>query len=78
MKTVTMLDLRMRAESIIKQVRKGQSLVLSYRGKPAMRLMPIHDEDLSPDDLFYKLTDLAQSEGKSLSNAEIDALIYEG
>ena len=76
MKTVTMLDLRRSAEQIIDQVRKGQRMVLTYRGKPAIRLEPLQDAPIAADDPFYALDRMADSKGKSLTNRQIDRLIY--
>jgi len=55
MKTVSMLDFRNRAERIIAQVQKGQEMVLTYRGKPVLRLQPFHEEEIAEDDPFYVL-----------------------
>ena len=41
MKTVTMLEFRRDAESVLRRVAKGERLVLSHRGKPAARLEPM-------------------------------------
>jgi len=46
MKTVSMLDFRQGADAIIERVRRGERLVLTYRGKPAIRLEPIVEETL--------------------------------
>ncbi len=38
---VTMLEFRRNAAGVLKRVARGESLVLSYRGKPAARLEPM-------------------------------------
>lgn len=76
MKTVTMLEFRQHAEKIITQVRKGQAVILTRRGKPVARLEPIEAEAISADDPFYSITDLAQTPGESLSNKQIDHILY--
>jgi len=75
-KTVTMLELREDAERIVDAVRRGQRMVLTYRGRPAMRLEPISSQSTRDDDAFYQLADLADHRGDSLSNEEIDRVVY--
>ena len=41
MKSVTMLEFRRDAESVLRRVAKGERLVLSHRGKPAASLEPV-------------------------------------
>jgi len=73
---VSMLEFRRDAEAIMRKVQQGKRLVLTYRGKPVMRLEPIRDPELGPDDPFYTLAQLAIPGGSSLSNDEIDEIIY--
>lgn len=75
MKTISMLDFRNDAERILAQVIKGERMVLTRRGKPVARLEPIAQDTPNEDDSFYSLTDLAQT-GKSLSNKQIDDILY--
>jgi len=70
-----MLDLRRDAHGIIERVHRGQRLVLTYRGKPMVRLEPIEAE-AGAEDPFYGLADHAGPEGDSLSNREIDEVVY--
>jgi prevent-host-death family protein len=76
MKTVSMLEFRRQANRIIAQVRKGQRILLTYRGKPVARLEPIRNDTVAADDPIYSLCDLAVAEGESLSNADIDRIVY--
>jgi len=76
MKSISMLDLRLHSEKIIAQVRQGQRMILTYRGKPVARLEPIVPTIVDGDDPFYSLDALGESSGKSLSNAEIDEIVY--
>ena len=76
MKTVSMLDFRNRAEEIIAQVRDGQELVLTYRGKPVLRLQPLHEDEIAEDDPFYALDQHADAKGRSLTNRQMDETIY--
>ena len=76
MKTVSMLEFRNRAERIIAQVRKGQEMVLTYRGKPVLRLQPLREDEIAEDDPFYALDQQADAKGKSLTNRQMDKTIY--
>ncbi len=71
-----MLDLRQRAEKIVGEVTRGETLVLTYRGRPVVRLEPIRSVTVDADDAFYQLANLADRKGKSLTNREIDAIVY--
>ena len=76
MTAVTMLEIRNDPVKIIRQVQAGRSMVLTYRGKPVMRLEPITGEAVPESDAFYKLADLAVAGGSSLSNREMDKVVY--
>lgn len=76
MKTISMVDLRQNAERIIERVRRGEAMVLTYRGQPALRLEPLAEVEVRADDPFYALNQLTDSHGKSLSNRQMDKLIY--
>ena len=78
MKTVSMLEFRKNALSIIKRAMRGQRTLLTYRGRPVLRLEPVDSApELSRDDPFYSLGTLADTEGESLSNDQIDRIVYE-
>ncbi len=77
MKSVSMLEFRNNAAGIIHQIQSGQRMVLMYRGKPVIRLEPFLEKTVGPDDPFYMLYKLADEEGESLSNQEMDEIIYE-
>ena len=74
--TITMLDLRERAEEIVKAVQRGRRLILTYRGRPVMRLEPIGATQSRGDDAFYRLAEIGVAKGKTLSNREIDDIVY--
>lgn len=76
METISILEFRRDAEAIIKKVRQGSRFILTYRGKPVMRLEPIVDEAVDAEDPFYSLNEIAASSGASLTNDEIDEIIY--
>lgn len=76
METVSVLEFRRDAEAIIRKVRRGKRLVMTYRGKPVLRLEPIEASAPSPDDPFYRLARLATADGRALTNEEIDQIVY--
>jgi antitoxin (DNA-binding transcriptional repressor) of toxin-antitoxin stability system len=77
MKTISVLDFRKNARKIIRWSKQGQRMVMTYRGRPVMRLEPIRDEKVTSDDPFLQLQGIVVGKGKSLSNKEIDDIVYE-
>jgi prevent-host-death family protein len=77
METVSILEFRRDAEAVIRKVRQGKRLILTYRGKPVMRLEPLSDPELGSDDPFYSLAQLAAPHGTPLSNEQIDQIVYQ-
>lgn len=75
MNTVSLVDFRLDAEGILARVQKGQRIILTRRGKPVARLEPI-PTDASDEDPFYRLGDLSSEGGDTLSNAQIDEIVY--
>lgn len=71
-----MLDLRHRADEVIAAVRQGRELVLTYRGKPALKLVPLPRVAVGEDDPFYQLANFADEDGESLTNEQIDRAVY--
>lgn len=78
MEKVSLLEFRRHADAVIRKVRQGQRLILTYRGKPVLRLEPIEDRHLDSDDPFYAMAELAMPNGRSLTNEEIDQIVYDG
>lgn len=76
MKTVSLLEFRQSAQAVIRYVERGQSVVLTYRGKPVARLEPMTRRAASPEDSFYSLDQLADARGESLTNDEMDRVVY--
>jgi prevent-host-death family protein len=72
-----MLEFRRNTEGVIRRLRDGQSVVLSYRGKPVARMEPIRSEAPGPGDPFYRLCELATERGERLTNADIDRIVCE-
>lgn len=75
MTTVTMLEMRKDPVKIIEQVRAGRPLLLTYRGKPAIRLEPVVENVAVEEDAFLHLADHAVKVG-SLTNVQIDEVLY--
>jgi antitoxin (DNA-binding transcriptional repressor) of toxin-antitoxin stability system len=76
MKTVTMLDMRKDAKRIVERVKRGERLVLSYRGEDSILLEPLRGSPgPDSDDLLFQLADMAE-QGESMSNSEIDGALY--
>ncbi len=79
MKTVTMLEFRRDAESVLRRVTKGERFVLSHRGKPVARLEPIGGPsaaDAAPDP-FLTIGQRATPSPKGRTvHREIDQVLY--
>lgn len=74
--TISTHEMRFQFDRVLRAVKNGSTLTLTYRNKPLARIVPLKDEaDVSPDDPVFRLDELAQSIGP-LSNAQIDALVY--
>ena len=77
MEKVSILEFRRDARAVIRKVQQGKRLLLTYRGKPVMRLEPIQDHRIGPEDPFYGIAQFATPNGRSLTNEEIDQIVYE-
>jgi prevent-host-death family protein len=70
-------ELRLNFDRVLKAVKQGRSLTLTYRNKPLARIVPLKEERLiSEDDPIYRMCELAEPIGAPLTNGEIDKLIY--
>ena len=76
MVTISMLEFRKHAKKILQRAQRGERFVLSYRGRPVVRLEPIIDPPLKDEDPFYRLPQLAQKEPEDLTNEQIDRVLY--
>jgi len=79
MKTVTMLEFRQNAQSILRRIAKGERFVLTHRGKRAARLEPLTNppNSAASTDPFLTIGSraTASSKGKT-THADIDRIIY--
>ena len=76
MTSISLVQFRKDARGALGKVRRGQSLLLTLRGKPVARLEPVESRP-SENDPIYRLADLATDQGTSLTNDEMDRLIYD-
>jgi hypothetical protein len=79
MKTISMLDLRNDSESIVSQLKKGVSMLLTYRGKKLAVLSPYHEEyatDSDSDPLFAVCEHAIEAPDLDKSKSD-DDLIYD-
>ncbi len=74
-----MMDLKRNAGSIMRQVGRGESLILNYHGKPAARLAPIPSRraKTSASDPFYSLTELATTKDKHFKEVGFKPLLID-
>lgn len=69
-------EMRFQFGRILRAVKAGRSLTLTYRNKPLARIVPLKMQaHISTDDPVFRLHELAEPMGP-LSNAEIDRAIY--
>ena len=79
MGTVTMLEFRKNAQSVLRRIAKGERLLLSHRGKPAARLEPVTSArgNVLLDDPFLAIGARASASPKGKTrHAEIDQILY--
>jgi prevent-host-death family protein len=73
--TVSMLTFRKNAAAVLRRVGRGQRLILTYRGRPVARLIPLSGQTPRKEDPFYRLAELAEETGPDLSNTAIDRIL---
>ena len=72
-------ELRLKFDRVLKAVKQGRTLTLTYRNKPLARIVPLKEERaLSEDDPIYRMYEFAEPIGAPLTNNEMDKLIYGG
>jgi prevent-host-death family protein len=68
--------MRFEFEPVLRAVKEGRSLTLTYRNNPLARIVPLKEEQTVPkDDRIFRLDELAEPIGP-LTNGEIDCLVY--
>ncbi len=84
MNKVTMLEFRRDAEGVIRKVQEGKGMVLTYRGKPVLKLEPIRPNGTTENSTKKSLLSLCELGERlvppgpqvALTNDEIDRLVY--
>ena len=76
MTPIFMTDLQRNAENILQRIGKGERLVLMHQGHPVARIEPVTEPVVSADDPFYHLAEFSIDGEDSLTNEEMDAVIY--
>jgi len=63
MKTISMVELRTQSERIVRELKRGQRMMLSYRGQPLAELVPssIATKRLSPLEALDRTQELTAS-----------------
>jgi len=69
----TAKDLRFHSTELLNTVKRGEEVVITYRGKPCAKLVPVEEEKntvAEPDELFgiWENTDHAEDVEKYVSN----------
>jgi antitoxin (DNA-binding transcriptional repressor) of toxin-antitoxin stability system len=81
MRTITMLEFRHNAQSVLRRIAKDERFGLSHRGKRAARLEPLTTtpDTVSPNDPFLTIGSRAKASPKGRTrHADIDRIIYGG
>lgn len=76
-----MLEFRRDAPRALAAVRRGERLLLTYRGRPVARLEPVRDgrATLVEDEALLRVEEFAvDGPGGTLSNEDIDRRVYGG
>lgn len=79
MKAITVLELRRNMGRVLDELKRGERLVLTYRGVPVARLEPVAAAtmEVPEDDPLLHVDEYAvDGPGGTLSNDEADRLIY--
>lgn len=79
MRRVSMLQFRRDARRALEAIRRGERLILTYRGRPIARLEPVRESpgEAPNDDALLRIDEYAvDGPRRKLSNAQIDRLIY--
>lgn len=76
MTPISITELQRNAENILRRIGKGKRLVLMHQGHPVGRIEPVTEPVISADDPFYRLAKFSINAEDSLTNEEMDTVIY--
>jgi antitoxin (DNA-binding transcriptional repressor) of toxin-antitoxin stability system len=79
MRTISMLEFRRHTSRALAALRRGERLILTYRGEPVARLEPVGRDqpEIPENDPLLHVDDYAVGgPGEPLGNEEADRLIY--
>jgi len=76
MKTISTLELRRSTQKVMRWAKEGQSMMVTHRGRPVFEIRPPAMYDDLSNDPFYRLNEVAEDIGPSLSIEEIDGIVY--
>jgi len=74
--TISTHEMRFQFDRVLRAVKTGRALTLTYRNRPLARIVPLKTEpEIAENDPIFHLHELAEPIGP-LTNAQIDAAIY--
>ena len=73
---VTLVEFRRNAQTILRRIHQGQSIILTSRGRPVARLEKVEERGAEGDDPIYHLHEAASEKGRSMTNVQIDRVLY--
>lgn len=74
--TISTHEMRFQFDRVLRAVKAGRTLTLTYRNQPLARIVPLQTEpEIAENDPIFRLHELAEPIGP-LTNAQIDAAIY--
>jgi antitoxin (DNA-binding transcriptional repressor) of toxin-antitoxin stability system len=79
MKTISTSQLRSQTRSLVRTLADGKSVSLTYRGRKLANIWPLKlTNGIGLDDPLYNFHRVADKRAKSLTDREIDRLVYGG
>lgn len=76
MTRVTLVEFRRDARGVLRRIERGESLVLTRRGRPVARIEPIRQSVPGTDDPIYRLADLAVEGPGPMTDRDMDRAVY--
>src|SRR5437667_12261716 len=74
--TISTHEMRFQFDRVLRAVKAGRSLTLTYRNRPLARIVPMRSEvEVPANDPIFRLHELAEPIGP-VCNKEIDTAIY--